>query len=1011
MPQPWFNPLRRRLATGICFLNLAAIAAPVAPWSVCTWKSNDGLPNNHVTGLAQTPDGFLWVATFSHPARFDGVRFEEYFSRDLDIASNQKITALQLSRHGLWLGTSHGRVIFLNSGSIRVFTNGLPDKVVQTLTEDGEGAVWITFQGGMVNRIQAGAVTAFGPRDGLPSGTSSDRCSLACDAKGQLWFAKNGQAGIIRQGHFETLQELPATASCLAAAKDGGIWICSGNQLLKYHEGGKLESHGTFKTRQPGTEPTALLEDQHQGIWIGTADSGLFHYDGGDFENIPVSDEQITSLTEDREGNIWAGTESGGLNRLRPRVVDLETAETGLPGGTLQSLCQAADGTVWATTPNGLLLRQDRSRWKILSTNTDWPGGRATCVAADPSGAVWIGTRDHQLHCWHDGQFITLQRDDGLLGREIHALLVDKNGDVWIGEESPDVVQRLRTGKLESFAMPPGTRIIRAMTEDAGGNIWVGTSGGILAEISNGVVSNQTTRTTGQPLSIRCLHATTDGGLWIGYADEGVGWFKDGHFVHLTSAQNFPEENVSQIISDADGRLWFGGDHGIFKVRQQELEQLASGSTANLNYVRYGPSEGLFSLEANCGDSPGTLRDSHGWLWIPMRTALAVVNPSRRSAEDSEPPPVLLRRVTVDDQTVASYGDVVPVRNGLGLGSARSELRLPPGHHRLEFEFTAFSFGAPENVRFRYRLEGFDEGWIDGGTQRSAGYSRLAAGHYRFRVKACNSRGIWNENGAALSLVVAPFVWQTWWFRSIALAVFTSLVVAMVRYISFRRLREKLRVLEQQAVLDRERARIARDIHDDLGGRLTEVELLIESVNRVPPEKRNGQIGQISATIRQVGESLDEIVWAVNPRHDSLPHLMDYLGQYAIQFLQTAGLRCRVDFPDEFPQRTVPPEVRHSMFLAVKEALNNVVRHAQATEIWLRASSAPTALTIIIEDNGKGFAGATDDFCADGLRNMRHRMEEIGGQFRIDTGTGPGTRIILTLPLLPETISPATPAG
>jgi signal transduction histidine kinase len=383
-----------------------------------------------------------------------------------------------------------------------------------------------------------------------------------------------------------------------------------------------------------------------------------------------------------------------------------------------------------------------------------------------------------------------------------------------------------------------------------------------------------------------------------------------------------------------------------------------------------------------------------------LRSALAEINPSRLP-ENLDPPPVLLKRVAMDDQTLGTYGGVMPVGNVLNLQTSRSA-HLPAGHHRLEFEFTALNLTTPENMQFRYKLVGVDDDWIDGKNQRSASYPGLAAGHYRFQVTARKNGGAWNPKLAIFEFSIQPFIWETWWFKIFALIIFTASVIAIGRYVSFRRLRRKLEMLEQQAALHKERARIARDIHDDIGGRLTEAELLIESVNRTPPEKLNGQIQRISTTVRQVGESLDEIVWAVNPRHDTLPHLMDYISQYAIQFLQTAGIRCRVDFPDEFPQRTVPPETRHNLFLAVKEALNNVARHAQATEMWLRVSLAGNRLKIAVEDNGKGFINTLENFCADGLRNMHRRMEEIGGEFQIETNPGAGTRILLTLQIPPE---------
>jgi signal transduction histidine kinase len=248
--------------------------------------------------------------------------------------------------------------------------------------------------------------------------------------------------------------------------------------------------------------------------------------------------------------------------------------------------------------------------------------------------------------------------------------------------------------------------------------------------------------------------------------------------------------------------------------------------------------------------------------------------------------------------------------------------------------------------------------------------------------------------------VVNPFIWQTWWFRGATLGLLTFAIIAIVRYVSFRRLHSQLRPLERQAALDKERSRIAKDIHDDLGGSLTQIKLLFELAqrNRTEPEKLDalGQEG-VGAT-RQIMKSMDEIVWAINPRNDSLPHLIDYIGQFAIEFLAHADIRCRVDFPDRPVQWAVSPEVRHNLFLTVKEALNNVIRHSGANEVWLRVTATEKLLTIIVEDNGHGFEQKTPDAFADGLSNINRRMAEIGGQATIESTAGTGTRISLILP-------------
>lgn len=744
-----------------------------------------------------------------------------------------------------------------------------------------------------------------------------------------------------------------------------------------------------------------MLEDHSGAVWIGTSSSGLFRFSDGRFENVPTSHREILSLLEDREGNLWAGTGGGGLNRIRPRAVNLETAETGLPFETVQSLCEDSAGLLWATTQNGLLACRKDTGWNTISSSPNWPGGRATCVTTDRSGAMWIGTKDYALHCLKDGVFTTWRPTNGLASHNLHALLAASSGDLWIGANAPDTLQRLHDGKLSRIETPADMRTIRTMTEDPSGNIWIGTVNGLLLRVrgetltdeTDRICSDRSTLISGTPLSIRALQTTANGTVWIGYAGGGVGRLDAKRFARITSAQGLLDDFISQIVADADGWLWFGADRGIFKVRQQELDDVAEGRCAKVRCIRYGQSEALLSLQANFGNSPGALKTHDGRLWIPMRSALVVVDP-RKLREDPEPPPVLLKRVAIDDNTAAFYGGVLPVCD-VAVLAPKTALRVPPGHHRLAFEFTALSFSASENVQFRYQLEGFDEHWTDAKSDRNATYSRLTAGDYTFRVKACNGNGVWNETGAALAFIVEPFVWQTWWFRLLAMLLFTAGVVAVVRYVSFRRLRLQLRALERQAELDKERARIARDIHDDVGGSLTQIKMLFELVQRdlVRPANAGSHVQQGLTTAQRAVKSLDEIVWAVNPRNDTLPHLIDYLGQFAVEFFRTAGTQCRVDLPDHPPDRTVPADVRHNLFLVVKETFTNISRHAGASEVRVGVAVDEASLRFVIEDNGRGFSREPNDAFADGLRNMRQRMEEIGGAVQIESATGAGTRV------------------
>jgi signal transduction histidine kinase len=306
---------------------------------------------------------------------------------------------------------------------------------------------------------------------------------------------------------------------------------------------------------------------------------------------------------------------------------------------------------------------------------------------------------------------------------------------------------------------------------------------------------------------------------------------------------------------------------------------------------------------------------------------------------------------------------------------------------------------APEKCRFKYRLDGVDSDYIDAGSQHTAHYNNIAPGTYAFHVLACNKNGVWNEIGDTLSLKIQPHFWQTLWFRSLAIAAVLAIVGGIARFILWQKMRQKLTLLEMQHSLEKERSRISRDIHDDLGATLTQITLLSELTQRRAdnPLEVKTYTAQISQTARDLVQAMDEIVWAVNPRNDSLPLMTGYIFQHAEKFFSGTLLRCRFDSPETWPDQTLTSEVRHHLFLAAKEALNNVAKHSEATEVWVKLKLVDGELHLCIEDNGKGFrSGAIGEY-GNGLANMRKRMEEIGGKLEVTSIPGGGTIIALIM--------------
>lgn len=986
----------RRLAACAGAVAITVAADPVpSDWSTSAWQTGDGLPNNNITSVAQSSDGYLWVATFGHPARFDGVHFEEFTSKSLlplYAGYTARVSALLEDRHGgLWLAMVHGPVVRLDAGHAEIFTNNLPDYLALNMAEAGDGSIWVVYHGGIVCRIAHGIVTRFSEQDGLPAKYD---CALACDNQGRIWFAKNGQVGVFLNDHFVTLASDLAKSAVITRAHRGGIWICSGRELFHCDETGQLTSAGTFRPAASRTDPTTLLEDRDDAVWIGTGSSGLFRYDHSGFSAVPTSHSFISSLLQDREGNLWVGTGGGGLNRIRPRAFTLESTRTGLPFDTVQSICEDAGGSTWVVTQNGILACRTDGQWLTI---TNGYSDRPTCVAAD-SNNVYLGTRGRDVYRWNDGEWIPLEPTNSFAGRIAQGLLPTANGELWIIQEDPETIQCLRAGQLKTFTPSASAGVLRAIAQDAKNNIWVGSSKGNLLRIKDDVMTDETTNVAGGAMSIRTLATTPDGTLWIGYASGGLGRFKDGHFFRITTTRGLFNDYISQIAADGLGWLWLNSDRGLFKVKLQELDQVAEGRADRVQSIHYGEGDALPSLQANFGQTPDVLLGRDGRLWFPARTALAVVTP-QNLRENPEPPPVLLKQVTMDDNPIAAYGGTIPVEPLLDLRQSATSLRLPPQHHQLAFQFTALCFDAPENVHFQYRLAGFDNRWLDAGSDRNARFPRLNAGGYRFEVRARNGVGPWSDP-RSFSFDVDPFFWQTWWFQSVVLFAFTVCVIAVVRYISFRRLRLQLRALEQVAALEKERGRIARDIHDDIGGNLTQIKLLFELAvrKRTEPEKVDLLGKEGLAATRQTIKSLDEIVWAINPNNDTLPHLVEYIGQFAIEFLSRAGIRCRVHLPETPVAWNVSPETRHNLFLVVKEALNNVIVHSGANEVWLQVVATEQLLTLTIRDNGHGIGPDGAGSFADGLSNMNQRMAEIGGKAAVDSNGGNGTLVSFTLP-------------
>ena len=976
---------------------LPAVATP--PWVVRNWQSDEGLPDNTVVGIEQTPDGFLWVATKTGLARFDGVRFQP-FPVTAAGAPAGGIKALVADQRGrLWVAKDGGVVLCVDQGVTTMVVGpeiaGDGDAGERFMVLDADDAVWVCFSGGVVLRIRDGQVRAFTAADGLPGASA---CQLARDGAGLLWFAQGDWVGVFREGRFHPLVQ--QAFQRITGARAGGIWGYRERQLWKLAESGPPVKAGALPDDGSEGFPTAMHEDRSACLWLGTLKTGLFRFNQDGGMSAPLSQQTILGLQEDREGNLWVGTRGGGLNQLKPRVIEMLNTGSATPNEPVQSLCQDTQGSLWAVVwPDGRLIRcaGPGQAWSPLSLVDSRSIPSSECVAADPRGGIWIGTDNAGVLHWQDGVVSeTLDRTKGLATDQVGALLASASGELWIGPRSAEVLQRRKDGQLRSFQLPSGAGSVIALAMDAAGDCWVATYGCRLLRVHAEVLTDETAGTLAVPCEIRSLLGTADGSLWIGYAGQGLGRLKAGRFSQWRSGQGLHDDYVCNLLPDGRGRLWFAGNRGIFSVCEKDLDDCDAGRATRVRSVAYGRNDGLLRLQANFNFWPGAQRGTDGRLLFAMQSGIAAVS-AHNLKENPEPPPVVIERVTANAQTVAVYqagGQPESPHAGvpLELGRSGTHLHLAPGQRRVEFTFTALTFTKPETISFRYRLLPIDKDWIEAGTLRSATYVQIPPGHYQFEVSACTSEGVWNPTGATLDLTAEPDWWETTWFRVLGPLGAAGLLGWGILAGVQRRHRRRIERLEMLRATERERSRIARDLHDEIGGSLTKIGKLAAGL----PD------AAIAETTREVVLAMDQVVWTVNPRNDTLDSLATYLVHYTEEFLRPAGIACELDIPLILPDVMLSSEVRHNLFLATKEALNNAVKHGAPRRVWLGLSVHGGLLTLTVRDDGCGFSPASPVTGADGLGNMRHRLAAIGGELHIHSVRGQGTTITLQVSLNPD---------
>ncbi len=931
------------------------------------WQIEQGLPHNTVRAIAQTSDGYLWLGTLEGLVRFDGVRFTVFDANNTPGLPDSAIGALLGDRTGaLWIGTESGLVRY-RDGRFEPypFTGVVAALSVTALAEGADGTVWVGTQVEGVLQVKGSALVGYPGLSGPPGRTVS---ALHVDRAGRLWIGSRVRgAATLDEGkvrEYSTADGLPSNdVRCFAGAGDGSVWIGTEQGL------GRLDANGRVQAGPPAGSTRALHLDRHGSLWVGTSGEGVARVNGAQVQRYSKGDGlsslAVRTFLEDREGSLWVGLADGGLARFRDGPLTTIGQPEGLAEEVVIGLAADAEDAVWAGTRGGGLHRIQGGGITRLTTRDGLASDTVVAIAAGAGGTTWAGTIGDGITRLDGRGARTFRTKDGLVHDDVFALRDEGPGGLWIGTRGGGLGHYDGT-RFASYGRAQGlaSSFVWDLARDRSGALWIASAHGLYT-LAGGAI-----RTVVPDIPAHSIHLDADGVAWVGTSRRGLHRVKDGRDVAFTASQGLQNDNVTQVLEDHEGHLWLGSNQGISRVAKRQLDDLAEGRIARLTPAMFDNADGMRSRECNYGRGA---RTSDGRLWFPTIRGVVVVDP-RRVRPNTVRAPVHVERVVANGREVPR--DVV--------GGAV----VPPGEGRLEFHFTALSYLAPQRVRFSHRLEGFEAEWSAPDTRREATFTNLPPGRYTFRVRATNSDGIWNEEGASFPVRLQPHFHQTLWFAALVAAAVAA-VAWRVHHFRTQRLVE----------MERVRTRIAADLHDDIGAGLSQIAVLSEvAAQRLPAAGGVGDaLGKIAGTAGELIDSMSDIVWAVNPRNDRLEDLVRRMRELVSEVSSARGLQMGFQASGVDGQ-VLSPDLRRHVYLIFKEGLSNAARHSGGTRVDVALAVSGGRLALRLADDGRGF-DRSQPSDGNGLTTMTRRAVELGGRAEITCPAAGGTVLTLDVPL------------
>ncbi len=958
-----------------------------------SWTTDNGLSQNGVRTITQTPDGYLWFTTFDGLVRFDGFSFTVFAKNNSEGIINNRFVNIQAFADGsVWAGSEAGDLTVYRDGSFISYPKEIvPDTQIYAFSQNADGTVLIETDKAFYRLFDDKFVFV---RKNENDGTLK-KVHKGHFARWDIYLDKTLRT---KDGEVKvypiTIKNIDYYNDNIFEDETGGFWVGDFDKLVHFSTDGGVTEYGIEDGYPKNGMAHRFWKDAEGSLWFATGrfqipGVGLVRFKDGRFKVFGtaegLSDTHIFSIFIDREGTIWLATDRG-LNRLRRQIISTLSKADGLAENEIYPILQAKDGSIYIGTTRGLSRYKDGEFSQIDLSFAD-PFKFEPSIQSlweDLDGRLWIGVLG-ALFVIENGKARLLE---GIFDGKttVSAIYSDKFDNIWFGTENQGIVQYKDGKVVGKYSTEKGlaSNDVKVIHEASDGTFWFGTYGG-LSHFKDGKFTNYTTENGLASNSVRSITEDADGTLWVGTYDGGLSRFKDGKFFTFNTNNGLFNNGVFATVEDEKGNFWMSSNKGIFRVKKQQLNDFANGEIKYYESFAYGKQDGMRTTECNGGRQPSALKDSNGKIWFPTLEGVAIVDPNALEINNI-PPPVEIESILIDRENVALGKD--------------STIELAPTQSYLDISYTALSFIKSDQIPFRYKLEGLDKDWVDAGTRRTVNYAYLPPGEYVFKVIAANTDGVWNTNGKSIKiLVIAPF-YKTWRFWLVVFIIF-GIVGFMFYRFRIRQLKNKN--LAQQAFSrqliesqESERKRIAQELHDGLGQNLLVIKN--RAMLGLAVEGKDEQFSEIQESVTDALSEVRTIAYNLRPLHIERLGLTSTIEEM-IEEVEAAS-QIEINYDIENIDDLFSPEDEINIYRIVQESLNNIVKHSNAKRGSVEIYREDRKLFIKIKDDGNGFDVENSEAEKGlGLNGIAERVKILGGFYSIESEFGKGTKVLVEIEL------------